>query len=71
MQNPEDEKKDDVYSRYNAFRPVNNPEKKHPCKDCFNCLWCSDARCKICLSGKNLIKIKNDENENPDKPQET
>ena len=22
--------------------------KKHPCVDCFDCQWCSDARCESC-----------------------
>ncbi|MEI6809015.1 MAG: hypothetical protein WCN95_09855 [bacterium] len=25
-------------------------EKKHPCPDCFSCGWCSDDRCKVCLT---------------------
>ncbi len=28
-------------------------EKKHNCRDCFSCQWCSDERCKACLSRKN------------------
>ena len=24
--------------------------KKHPCKDCFSCQDCSDARCRVCRS---------------------
>jgi hypothetical protein len=24
--------------------------KKQPCPDCFSCQWCSDERCRICLS---------------------
>lgn len=43
---------DDVYKRLNAFRPPECALKKHPCKDCFNCLFCSDARCEICLKNK-------------------
>jgi hypothetical protein len=23
--------------------------KKHPCRDCFRCQWCSDNRCELCL----------------------
>jgi hypothetical protein len=31
--------------------------KKHPCPDCFHCQWCSDERCRLCLSsGKNHKK---------------
>jgi len=26
-----------------------NCEKKHPCKDCFSCQWCSNDRCQRCL----------------------
>jgi len=26
-----------------------NCKKKHPCKDCFSCQWCSDDRCNRCL----------------------
>jgi len=44
--------KDDVYKRLNAYRPPENLLKKHPCPDCFNCLWCGDARCEICLRSK-------------------
>ena len=58
MQSDEKEKKIDVYAKYNAFRPLNNPDKKHPCPDCFNCLFCSDARCKVCLSSKNCKNSK-------------
>lgn len=43
---------DDVYKRLNAFRPAESVLKKHPCKDCFNCLFCSDARCAVCLQSK-------------------
>jgi len=24
--------------------------KKHPCKDCSFCQWCSDDRCRLCLN---------------------
>ena len=27
--------------------------KKHNCKDCFSCQWCSDERCSLCLREKN------------------
>jgi hypothetical protein len=26
-----------------------DPPKKHPCKDCKFCQWCSDERCRLCL----------------------
>ncbi|MDN5280616.1 MAG: hypothetical protein PWR01_4581 [Clostridiales bacterium] len=47
-----EEKDVDVYTKYNVFKPVECKKKKHPCKDCFNCLFCSDARCAICLKEK-------------------
>lgn len=31
--------------------------KKHPCRDCTFCQWCSDDRCRMCLhkgAGKKL-----------------
>ncbi|MDD2900419.1 MAG: hypothetical protein PHI31_17120 [Desulfuromonadaceae bacterium] len=24
--------------------------EKHPCPDCSCCQWCSDERCRVCLS---------------------
>ncbi len=30
--------------------------KKHHCKDCFACQWCSDDRCRECLRGKCVKK---------------
>lgn len=29
--------------------------KKHPCRDCFACQWCSDERCALCLRGKVIL----------------
>ncbi|MCG8688574.1 MAG: hypothetical protein MI892_27135 [Desulfobacterales bacterium] len=26
--------------------------KKHPCKDCFSCEFCSDDRCGVCRKKK-------------------
>jgi hypothetical protein len=26
-----------------------NTAKKHPCRDCRFCQWCSDDRCQLCL----------------------
>lgn len=26
--------------------------KKHPCKDCFYCQFCSDEKCSLCLKKK-------------------
>ncbi len=29
--------------------PTGRPHpQKHPCRDCFNCLGCSDDRCSLC-----------------------
>ncbi|GAB4268291.1 MAG: hypothetical protein Kow0029_03560 [Candidatus Rifleibacteriota bacterium] len=50
----------DVYTKYNAYRPVNRKDKKHPCKDCFSCLFCSDARCEVCLRNKLQNDDQND-----------
>jgi len=33
-------------------------EKKHSCKDCFFCQWCSDSRCDTCLNNKKCQKRK-------------
>lgn len=30
--------------------------KKHPCKDCYFCQWCSDNRCDLCLKSKTCKK---------------
>jgi hypothetical protein len=37
------------------FVPEEQPrnQKKHNCKDCFSCQWCSDDRCERCLGRKN------------------
>jgi len=32
--------------------------KKHPCPDCRECLWCSDDRCRLCLKGKSCRRKK-------------
>lgn len=64
---PDESATKDVYKRLNAFRPPEHVLKKHPCKDCFNCLFCGDARCAVCLNAKNCNRIpvvvlkKNDE----------
>lgn len=31
-------------------RPKNR--KKHPCRDCYACEFCSDDRCRVCRRGK-------------------
>ncbi|HPS57044.1 MAG TPA: hypothetical protein PK514_02970 [Spirochaetota bacterium] len=30
--------------------------KKHACADCFECAYCSDERCKLCLKKKSRKK---------------
>ena len=62
------EEKVDVYKRLNAFRPPESLLKKHPCKDCFNCLWCSDARCEVCLRSKGCGKCGQKTPEKPEEP---
>jgi hypothetical protein len=32
--------------------PAPQDRKKHPCKDCFCCEFCSDDRCRVCRRGK-------------------
>jgi len=51
-QNKPEEDDEDIYIKLNAFKPPECKLKKHPCKDCFNCLFCGDARCEICLRSK-------------------
>ena len=34
-------------------------KKKHPCKDCYCCQWCSDNRCEMCLKKQCCKKDKN------------
>ena len=46
-----DEKKS-IYEKLNAFKPLSKEVKKHPCPDCFNCLFCSELRCQTCLAQK-------------------
>ncbi|EKD83176.1 MAG: hypothetical protein ACD_39C00836G0001 [uncultured bacterium] len=62
-QTKSDETENDVYKRLNAFRPPECKLKKHPCKDCFNCLFCGDARCEICLRSKCCHDTKKAEND--------
>ena len=33
-------------------------DKKHPCADCRECLWCSDERCRLCLKSKPCCRRK-------------
>lgn len=49
------------------YVPEQQTNKKHPCRDCFSCQWCSDERCKICRPGKPCsCKKKNVEEKNKD-----
>ena len=42
-----------------VYEPDQNPqERKHQCKDCFFCQWCSDDRCSSCLKNKKCKKKK-------------
>ncbi|MBI5207400.1 MAG: hypothetical protein HY934_06365 [Candidatus Firestonebacteria bacterium] len=39
------------------YVPEQNEEnKKHNCKDCFSCQWCSDTRCELCLKERSKCK---------------
>ncbi len=39
----------------NIYVPeTNHMKKKHPCKDCFSCQFCSDERCELCLKKKSV-----------------
>lgn len=63
MQDSKDDKiKIDVYAKYNAFKPLNNPLKKFPCPECYNCLFCADSRCLVCRKS-----VKTEENEKDEK----
>ncbi len=31
-----------------CFVPPADAQRKHPCRDCFSCQWCSDDRCALC-----------------------
>ncbi|MBA4367966.1 MAG: hypothetical protein C0403_10055 [Desulfobacterium sp.] len=37
-----------------VYVPAEAPEeiRKHRCRDCFSCQWCSDDRCCVCLKEK-------------------
>jgi len=32
--------------------PIPESKKKHNCRDCYSCKWCSDERCQCCLTLK-------------------
>lgn len=51
---PDEDDKDDLYTRLNAFRPPTCPKgsQKRPCPDCSCCQFCSDSRCDLCRAGK-------------------
>ena len=41
----------------NIYLPeTNQGRKKHPCKDCYSCQFCSDERCELCLGNKSCVK---------------
>ncbi|OGV59763.1 MAG: hypothetical protein A2498_01430 [Lentisphaerae bacterium RIFOXYC12_FULL_60_16] len=48
------------------FVPADQPnrEKKHPCRDCNSCQWCSDERCSLCMKRctkrRHAIRSKNE-----------
>lgn len=45
----------------NIYVPEINPgKKKHPCRDCYSCQFCSDERCKLCLGKKSGNKKSDD-----------
>ena len=35
-----------------VYVPEARPGKKHPCRDCFACEFCSDDRCRVCRRTK-------------------
>jgi hypothetical protein len=42
-----------------VYEPEPDPEgRKHNCKDCFYCQWCSDSKCRHCLKNKACRKKK-------------
>ena len=38
------------------YEPDGGGAKKHNCPDCFDCQWCSDARCEVCRKKKGCRK---------------
>ena len=45
----------------NIYVPEKNfMKKKHPCKDCYSCQFCSDERCELCLGKSSRGKKNND-----------
>jgi hypothetical protein len=39
-----------------VYVPDDGGVKKHPCRDCYFCQWCSDTRCDLCLEKKTCKK---------------
>lgn len=53
----------------NIYVPEINPgKKKHPCRDCYSCQWCSDERCELCR--RNKTGVKDNLNNTPAKEEE-
>lgn len=40
------------------YVPESDPhaKKKHPCDDCFECGWCNDSKCEVCLREKRTCR---------------
>jgi len=40
-----------------VFVPAKNADliKKHKCRDCYSCQFCSDDRCGVCLGPKKCL----------------
>ncbi len=51
-ENKANEETEDIYKKLNAFKPLSLRPKKHPCKDCYNCLYCNEMRCQVCMRNK-------------------
>lgn len=51
----------------NIYVPeINQGKKKHQCKDCFSCQFCSDERCELCLKKRTCPK-RNVQHDAPEK----
>jgi len=42
--------------------------KKHPCPDCFDCAFCDDDRCRLCLKRARCVGRTDPVCESPDSP---
>jgi hypothetical protein len=40
----------------------NQGKKKHPCRDCYNCQFCSDERCELCLKNRSCRSKHSEDN---------